>query len=123
MSHISNRYGVVFFNIFFRLKLLERIHVFKSYIIIFYRIEVLVHSESCTDTTTASPSLENCLIASHQWLETVLASKLIAWSGAASQSDKGLRKEQSLSCVNIETYNEVYHQLKKKYGPYFVEVK
>ena len=67
--------------------------------------------------------MDKCLIASKSWLENVLASKMVAWSEAASCSDEGLRKQQSLSCVNIESYNKLYNELKKKYGPYFVEVR
>jgi len=62
------------------------------------------------------------LVASRDWLADTLVKKLASWSDAAFHSDDGLRKQQSLSLLDIETYTAVYNKLKKKYGPYFVEV-
>ncbi|XP_066928972.1 probable tRNA (uracil-O(2)-)-methyltransferase [Clytia hemisphaerica] len=80
------------------------------------RIDVLTHQNF---TTTDVPT--HCLVTSQEWLHTVLIKKITAWMEAASLSDHGLRKQQTLSQINIESYMQTYNRLKKKYGPYFVE--
>ena len=62
------------------------------------------------------------LVISRSWFEDTLIEKISTWAEASFQSAKPLRKTQTLQLIDIEQYTSLYAELKRKYGPYFVEV-
>lgn len=56
-----------------------------------------------------------------QWLNEKLIPKILKWASSDISNKNGMA-EGSLNLISLEDYNDLYHELKLKYGKNIVEV-